>query len=210
MAAAATLSFGVISTICSLFGADSELGRDLDNQMPTARQSRFASAAPSLPVEVRPLMQIQAFDLGGIRLVCIENPDELRHYLAPGSTLEVGARIAGTVLEGNLNAGISSSKSENHEAGQGLICRVQDLNDRRERPRIVPGIPLPNITLHALKLPLPGKMSRRAWRRIHVGDAALLGTTIDQIRRQLDTHTIDVVTGRKAAAPCPTIPLEDL
>lgn len=40
-----------------------------------------------------------------------------------------------------------------------------------------------------------------AWPRMRAVDMALLEITFDQIRRRLDTHTVDIVTGKKMPNP---------
>ena len=201
MAAAATLSIGVISTICSLFGADAELRGDLDYHVPIAVQGQLAAASMALPVEARPLVEVESIDLGGIRFISISNLDDLHCYPGTGAMPETSSRIATTVLEASLEAGSYEDGQEISGMRQRFLCRMSAV-DGHAAKRVSPvRLPAPVIVPHGVKLSLSGRGPVKALPGMRASDAALLGITLDQIRRHLDTQTVEVVTGHRIPNP---------
>lgn len=197
MAAAATLSFGVISTICSLFGADAGQRGDRDYHLPIAVQGQIAAASMALPVEAGTLMEVGSIDVGGVRFISISNLDELDCNRDPGVMPETGSLIATTVLEGSLEAGSFRDDQESGGMRQRFFCRMSTLDGHTAKP--VSPITLPGQVLvpHGVELSLSRRGPVKAVPGIRASDAALLGITLDQIRRHLDTQSVEVVTGHR-------------
>lgn len=112
MAAAATLSFGIISTLCSLFGADEAPYEQIEYPTPTAVHGQLA-AIMNKPGEVDVLPEVRSLEPGEVRFVSITNIGDLPCCLEEGSMPEIGSRIGTTALEGILEAADANDDEAN-------------------------------------------------------------------------------------------------